>query len=180
MRAGRIGAWISCIAVIFFMTACEPSGFAWAKKGSQPKEKEALTELVGLVFRVSDGDTLRLRDARGEEWRVRLHGIDSPEREQEMGREAGIELAKLVKNKNVRVMVVDTDKFGRVVGRIYVGKTDVNCEIVRLGYAWHYVAFAPNDKELSEAEAEARREKRGIWSKPNPIPPWTFRKMKAK
>ncbi len=183
MRAGRVWSWVALIAAIAVLTACGPSDTAWAegkKADAKSRGKAALTELTGLVIRVSDGDTVRLRDARGGDWRIRLHGIDSPEREQEMGRQAGAELAKLLKNKNVRVTVVETDKFGRIVGRLYVGTMDVNREIVRLGYAWHYAAFAPNDHELAAAEAEARKEKRGIWSMPNPVPPWQFRKEKTK
>ena len=177
-----VGAW-SLLSLFFLLAVCPPEGFLMAKDGSavqKPMRKDASTEIAGLVFRVSDGDTLTLRDARGSEWRIRLHGIDSPEKGQDFGRKAGAELARLVKDRNVRVEVLDKDKFGRMVGRVYLGDMDVNREMVRLGCAWHYRAFAPDDRELAAAEAEARREKRCIWSRPNPTPPWLFRKSNGK
>ena len=182
MRNGKARIWLVFIAVLW-LVACQPEGglrAGEAPKNAASRGKNAQTEIVGLVFRVSDGDTLTLRDARGREWRIRLHGIDSPERDQELGRQAGAELLRLVRNKNVRVVVMDKDKFGRLVGRVHLGELDVNREMVRLGYAWHYTAFAPDDSELAEAQAEAKRERRGIWGTANPLPPWEYRKRKAK
>ena len=176
-----VRAW-SLLIAFSLLAACRPDGLMGANEQSAARKnsaKAALTEITGLVFRVSDGDTLTLRDARGSEWRIRLHGIDSPEKGQDFGKRAGAELARLVKNRNVRVAVVDTDKYGRIVGRVYLGEMDVNLEMVRLGCAWHYAAFAPDDSGLAAAEMEARREKRCIWSLPNPVAPWEYRKAKG-
>ncbi|MBP5638254.1 MAG: thermonuclease family protein, partial [Victivallales bacterium] len=133
-------------------------------------------EIVGLVFRVADGDTLTLRDARGRKFKVRLYGIDSPESDQPMGRQAGAELARLVKGKNVRVLSNGLDRFGRTVGRVYLERQYINLEMVKRGFAWHYASFAPKEHDLAQAEREARKNRLGIWQVANPLPPWEFRK----
>ena len=133
--------------------------------------------LAGKVIRVSDGDTITilLQDQKSQE-RIRFWGIDAPESPQDFGQRARKFLADLIHKRNVQVETNGRDQYGRIVGVVYLGKLNVNLTMVKNGYAWHYVAFAKNDKELAEAEALARREKRGLWKLDNPIPPWEFRK----
>lgn len=137
-------------------------------------------ELVGLVTRVADGDTLTLVDGDKKRYRVRFFGIDSPESAQSMGRKAGQVLGQMVMRKNVRVEIVNKDHYGRYVGKVYLDGLYVNLEMVRLGYAWFYRQYGKGATDLEQAEQAARAAKIGIWSEPNPVAPWDFRKQKRR
>ena len=117
-------------------------------------------ELAGKVVRITDGDTLRLLVDR-REVKIRLAEIDTPERGQPYGSRAKEVLSELAFGKPARVAVVDRDRYGRTVGRVYVGNLDVNAELVRRGAAWVYRKYA-KDPSLFALEAEARRAKRGL------------------
>lgn len=137
-------------------------------------------ELVpGRVVGVHDGDTLTLLTAEKKSIRVRLYGIDAPETKQPFGSRAKEELSGLVFGKDVRIEVVDKDRYGRTVGRVSLGNTNVNEEMVRRGFVWWYRDFAKRDKTLKSAESEAMAAKRGLWSEPNPIAPWQWRRNEA-
>jgi endonuclease YncB( thermonuclease family) len=92
-------------------------------------------ELVGKVVGITDGDTLTLLVGR-REVKIRLAEIDTPERRQPYGSRAKEALSKLAFGKRARVVVVDQDRYGWTVGRVYVGDVDVNAELVRRGAAW--------------------------------------------
>jgi endonuclease YncB( thermonuclease family) len=132
-------------------------------------------EFVGKVVGVSDGDTLTvLRDR--VQVKIRLHGIDCPESSQDFGTQAKKLTSELAFGQLVTVRPHDTDRYGRTVADVVLpdGRL-LNHELVRRGMAWHYRQYARHDGTLSKLEAEARSAKRGLWSKPNPIPPWAFR-----
>jgi len=136
------------------------------------------TVFSGKVVRVSDGDTIVvLVDHR--QVKVRLHGIDTPERAQPWGRQATKALAHLVAGRVVEVEQTDTDRYERVVGKVFVDQLDVNRQLVADGHAWVYRKYS-QDPELISAEAAARKDKRGLWALPEPerIPPWEWRKAK--
>jgi endonuclease YncB( thermonuclease family) len=92
-------------------------------------------ELLGRVVGVHDGDTLTLLTPERRQVRVRLHGIDAPESRQPHGTRAQQELSALAFRQAVRVVVADTDRYGRTVGRVWAGAVDVNAELVRRGAA---------------------------------------------
>jgi len=131
----------------------------------------------GVVVGVTDGDTVRVlvKDPAPREIRVRLHGIDAPERKQALGSRAKQELSSLVFGKTVRIEKVDTDRYGRTVARLFVDGKDVNAEMVRRGFAWWYERYAPNDPVLKAAQDQARTNKLGLWRDAKPEPPWEFR-----
>jgi endonuclease YncB( thermonuclease family) len=127
----------------------------------------------GEVVGVSDGDTISvLRD--GQPVKVRLDGIDCPELGQAFGGSAKQFTSSLVFGRSVSVRVRATDQYGRLVGRVFVGRQDVSLELVRAGYAWHYKQFS-SDSALARAEQDARAARRGLWSDARAIPPWEFR-----
>lgn len=134
-------------------------------------------EIVGQVVRIADGDTLTVLDATNEQHKVRLHGIDAPEKGQAFGTKAKEALAAKVHEKRVRVIWKERDRYGRIVGGVYLGDRNVNVEMVHDGFAWWYRQYAPKDKALERAEDEARKEKRGLWHDKNPEPPWEYRKQ---
>jgi endonuclease YncB( thermonuclease family) len=133
-------------------------------------------EVRGRVVGITDGDTLTLLTDRREQVRVRLAEIDTPESGQPYGARSRQSLSDLVFRKSVRVAVIDTDRYGRTVGRVYVGAQDVNAEMVRRGAAWVYQRYS-TDQALLRIEQVARSERRGLWALPEAqrVPPWEWR-----
>ena len=134
------------------------------------------TEYTGKVVGISDGDTLTLLTPEKQQVKVRLAEIDTPESRQPYGTRAKQALSDLAYGKEARVVVQDTDKYGRTVGRVYVGGVDVNAELVRQGAAWVYRQYA-KDQSLYALENEAKAAKRGLWALPEAerVPPWEWR-----
>lgn len=137
-------------------------------------------EYSGKVVGISDGDTLTLLVPDGSSYKqvkVRLAEIDTPESAQPYGTRAKQALSDLAFNKQARVVVQDTDRYGRTVGLVYVGSVDVNAEMIRQGAAWAYRQYL-KDQSLLRLEAEAKTAKRGLWglSEAQRCPPWDWRK----
>jgi endonuclease YncB( thermonuclease family) len=135
--------------------------------------------VVGRVVSIADGDTLTVLDESDSQHRIRLYGIDAPEKAQPFGQQSKKNLASKVFGATVHVEIVDIDRYGREVGRIYLGGRLINLEQVRDGYAWRYTEY-DRHHEFEAAEAEARRHRRGLWSVPHPTPPWEFRRAERK
>ncbi len=134
--------------------------------------------LTGKCTYVQDGDSLKLiQDGETEEIRVRLYGIDAPEKGQEFSNQSREQLRKLTQKKNIRVEVQDIDRYGRYIGKVYVGSTYVNQEMLRAGLAWYYGHHADNDKDadLQKAQQRARKAAKGLWSNPDAVNPRQFR-----
>ena len=128
------------------------------------------------VVKVSDGDTVWVKDG-GERVKVRLDKIDAPESDQKWGKESREELSQMVMGREVELKGDKTDRYGRRLSVIWCEGREVNLELVKLGLAWHY-AYHDQTEAYREAEAEARREKRGLWKDENPINPYEWRKRK--
>ena len=123
-------------------------------------------EYTGRVVAISDGDTLTLLVPDGASFKqvkVRLGEIDTPESRQPYGNRARQALSDLAFNQQARVVVQDTDRYGRTVGRVYVGGVDVNAEMIRQGAAWAYRQYL-KDQSLLKLEADAKAAKRGLWA----------------
>jgi len=135
---------------------------------------QAGTVYQGRVVQVHDGDTLTLRTQTGQSIKVRLAEIDAPERDQPYGKRAKTVLSTLTLDRSIRVETSVKDRYGRVVGRVYVGDMDVNAELIRLGMAWFYRQYG-QDNNLYRLEIEARTARWGLWADPRPVPPWVFR-----
>ncbi len=128
----------------------------------------AAEELIGRVVGITDGDTLTLLVAEGSGFKpvkIRLAEIDAPERRQPYGTQAKQVLSDLAYNQSARVVVQDTDRYGRTVGRVYVGSTDVSAEMIRQGAAWVYRKYS-RDPALLDRETQAKAAKRGLWALP--------------
>ena len=133
-------------------------------------------EVAGRVVGITDGDTLTVLDAANRQVRVRLAEVDTPESGQPYGDRARQALSDLAFGKAVRVAVVDTDRYGRTVGRVSAEGRDVNAEMVRRGAAWVFRRYS-DDPGLLRLEAEARAARRGLWALPEAerVPPWEWR-----
>ena len=131
-------------------------------------------EITGKVTRVSDGDTVWVSDSLGRH-KVRLNRIDAPESDQPFGKESAAHLKSLIGGKVVRVEYTSTDQYGRILGIIYLGETDINPQMVRDGCAWHYKHF-DSMPAYAQAEREARAAKRGLWASGTAINPYEWRK----
>jgi endonuclease YncB( thermonuclease family) len=132
-------------------------------------------QFVGKVVAITDGDTLKVLRS-GAEVRVRLHGIDTPERRQPFGSRARRFVGDLAFGKTVTVVVRDHDRYRRLVVEVVLPDgRNLNHELVRCGLAWWYRRYAPADRRLERLENEARRARRGLWSDRSPVAPWEWR-----
>ncbi|MSR59343.1 MAG: thermonuclease family protein [Planctomycetaceae bacterium] len=139
--------------------------------------KAAPQELRGKVVSITDGDTLTVLDADSVQHKIRLDGIDAPEKDQAFGAVARKALGDKVHEKDVRVVWRRKHR-GRIIGEIYLGDRNISREMVADGHAWWYKRYVPKAKDLEDAEAEARKERRGLWGDKSPVPPWEWRKSK--
>ncbi len=128
---------------------------------------------TGKCVGVTDGDSIFVM-IDGREQEIRLEGVDCPEFGQAFCKRAKQFTSGLVFGKDVAVQEVTFDNYGRMVGRVYVGQADLSLELVRAGLAWHYKRYS-KETRLSDAEVEARRDRRGLWADENPVAPWAFR-----
>ncbi|MEP4485200.1 MAG: thermonuclease family protein [Halioglobus sp.] len=132
--------------------------------------------LNGRVVRIADGDTLSLLDANNDQHKIRLFGIDAPERDQPYGKASGRALSKLVADRIVGIQEKDIDNYGRVVGVVYLDGVNINARMVEMGYAWRFGRYAGYDADLASIEEQAISEKRGLWQDKSPEPPWEWRR----
>lgn len=141
--------------------------------------------LVGKVVGVSDGDTITVIDNLKTEHKVRLMGIDAPEKSQEFGTQSKQALSNFLYQKEVTVDYKKLDKYQRKVGKVILDKQDICLAMIELGMAWHYKDYEKEqskiDRDLySQAEFKARESKLGLWQSSNPIAPSAFRKEQKK
>ncbi len=137
--------------------------------------------LSGRVVGIADGDTITILDAANQQHKIRLAGIDAPEKKQPFGERSKQHLSDLVFNKQVTVEWNKLDRYGRTVGKILVSGVDTNLEQIRAGMAWWYEKYrkeqSPADQRLyDQAEQQARARRVGLWHDQDPIPPWDWRK----
>lgn len=118
---------------------------------------------------------LTVLDSAKVQHKIRLEGIDAPEHGQAFGTKCKERITEKVAGKEVVVKWKSKDRYGRILGDVYLGDRFINLEMVQDGLAWHYKYYSKS-KELAEAEVEARREKKGMWVDQSPEPPWEFRK----
>src|SRR5438093_4479286 len=139
----------------------------------------AIADFAGRVVGVTDGDTIKVLH-NGMAEKIRLHGIDCPEKAQPFGTKAKQFTSQLVFGKEVTVKDygLDNIRFKRTLGEIVLpdGRV-VNQELLKAGLAWWYRKYVPNRLDLAALEEEARTARRGLWREPNPVPRWCYRKQ---
>ena len=129
------------------------------------------------VSRVYDGDTVELKNADGK-LKLRLTDIDAPERNQAYGQIARRALIKLCKGSDISINLelAGMDKYNRHLGKLQCNHTDVSVYMAEQGYAWHNEKYS-NNVAVKNAAAKARRDRVGLWSSDNPLPPWVWRRL---
>ena len=165
MRCHKINNSYLQFLILFILLLLPSIGHAWS----------------GKVVHVADGDTITvMRD--GKKVKVRLYGIDTPEKAQWYGQNAKTFTSSQVMGKTVDVQEIAVGRYKRVVGIVSVGNLALNRHLVEYGYAWVYHAYCkkPFCSEWAKAEAVARKAKRGLWKNPKAIPPWEYRRSKRK
>ena len=157
----RFSQWTNAISWLLGILLCSSHAFS--------------ADFTGPVVRVLDGDTIEVSRSH-RNVRIRLNGIDAPEKGQAYGHKAGEFVALQAFGKDVTVQTYGLDKYGRTIGDVYLPDgTLLNKELVKAGLAWWYCKYSV-DQSLAELEIEAREARRGLWQEPKPVPPWVFRK----
>ena len=159
---GRLLLCFEVFALLLF------SGLACAATSPSPQ--------VGVVLRVSDGDTIRVRVGNKEE-KIRLYGIDAPETRQEGGAEAKNFLEDLLLSEQVTFYTLDVDRYGRQVAIVVLpNRKSVQDILLQQGLVWVYTKYCKVDrcKDWKRLEKQAQSARRGIWAT-NPVPPWEWR-----
>ena len=137
--------------------------------------------IQGKVVSVADGDTITVLDAEKNQHKIRLQGIDAPEKAQAFGAKSKQALYEMVHGKTVQVSFEKSDKYGRILGKVLLDGQDICHQQIKAGLAWHYKKYQNQqplvDREAySASETAAKNEKLGLWSDPRPMAPWDFRK----
>jgi len=135
-------------------------------------------ELKGKVIAVLDGNTLEILADDNDTYKIMLYGIDCPEYRQPFSARARQFTSKMVFKRDVTVRPEGTDQYDRLLGRVFVDGVELNEALLRNGLAWHY-EIRVSDRALAEAERYARAARVGIWSQPNPVSPWRWRRQQA-
>ena len=139
--------------------------------------------LTGRIVSIADGDTVTLLDASLQQHKIRLSGIDAPEKRQPFGNRSRLHLGALVFGRQVTADCPKTDRYKRAVCRIDVDGVDANLAQVEAGMAWHYKAYSreqsPADRwRYTKTEDRARQARQGLWADRAPVAPWDFRKAR--
>jgi|GEM_PF-507071 len=170
----QIAALVVLLALTNACTAVRPLALTPAAQTEK--------EIKGRVTYVYDGDTILVEDANRQKFKVRLKGIDAPEKSQAYGPQAARRLTELVLNRQVEVFWEETDRYGRVLGKLMIGQSDFCLEMIASGLAWHFTRYeqsqSASDRALyRQAEKESRDHHKGLWEDPNPTPPWEYRQQ---
>ena len=174
MRVGmRKGQWWLVILAIIGIAAME-SGQIPALTPSTATRTEV------QILSVVDGDTIKVRTDSGQ-LKIRMAGIDAPERDQPFGTQSQAMLTDYLASGNIQLAEHGTDNYGRTLATVYVGDRNINLLMVQSGGAWMYRKY--NDSpDFVSAEAVAKQTKAGLWATTFhvPVAPWIWRETKRK
>lgn len=136
--------------------------------------------ITGRVVGVTDGDTITILDNTNTQHKIRLAGIDAPEKNQAFGTASKRSLSDMVFGKQVDIEWSKRDRYGRTVGKVLTSGLDVNLEQIRRGMAWFYTKYqsellSEDRQEYPVAQDYAEMNRLGLWADSSPIPPWDFR-----
>ena len=177
-KPGLIGQWLLMLLLLYSPTLLADNTVTVAL--TDTISQTYTCNLEGKVIKVSDGDTITVLDSGKTQYKVRLAGIDAPEKKQDFGNAARKALAGKIAGQEVCVAWHKKDKYRRLVGNVLYDGQSVNLQMVQEGFAWHYKKYA-NEQTSEEQEVFAATERNarlaviGLWSQPDPVPPWDWR-----
>ena len=164
--------------LIIFLIAAIFSGF-FAKESVIKEYAPPVKGIIaGKVIKVSDGDTLTIKNTDNKLVKIRLYGIDAPEIKQDFGPDSKVFLSNNISGRYITVDVLDIDQYKRSVGRVFLDDTDINRLMIEDGFAWVYPQYCkiPERTQWEEFQKNAKADKKGLWQKTAPTPPWIWRK----
>ncbi len=155
-------------------------------KNKKTKERKVANPEISdgyQVLKVSDGDTISIQKVDngkfvGEILKIRMYGMDAPEKSQDYGPESRQALEKLVAGKTLSIEIKNKDRYGRTVAIVYANGKNVNEEMVKTGNAWWYQEYAKKDTQFEEYQKNAMKKNLGLFSRKGYIEPWVYRKNK--
>ena len=121
-----------------------------------------------------DGDTVKIND-NGQEFKLRINDIDSPEKNQAYGKKSRRALMQFCEHGEFQAQITGQDKYGRKLGKLYCHGEDASLYMVQNGYAWFYAHYS-NDGALAFAQQQARNNELGLWHAEQQTEPWVWRK----
>ncbi len=138
----------------------------------------AASDFQAKVIHIADGDTITVLNETNEQIKIRLNGIDCPEKAQAYGNKAKQFTKVLVHKEMVVIQAYGTDRYGRTIADVILEDgRNLSQELVKVGLAWWYYRYSDN-RELGQLELDAKLAHVGLWKDKNPVPPWVFRKVK--
>lgn len=129
----------------------------------------------GKVIKIVDGDTYDILLENQTTERIRMEGIDAPERGMPYYKVSKDYLGQLCFGKTIKIVQTNTDRYGRTVAKSYINDNELGLLMIQAGYAWHFKKYS-HDLVLSEAETSAKNSQRGLWADQSPVAPWEWRK----
>lgn len=136
--------------------------------------------LSGKCNRILDGDTIEIVSAQGKT-RIRLYGVDTPEKKQAYGKESRLFTISMVAGKTIEVQEKGFS-YNRIVGIVYVGDVCLNMELLKAGFAWLAPGYCKESfcNSWKDIEHEAKNNSLGLWADPQPVSPWDYRHKNKK
>ncbi|HEV2832284.1 MAG TPA: thermonuclease family protein [Hanamia sp.] len=130
----------------------------------------------GKVIKIVDGDTFDVLTNNNSTIRIRMNGIDCPERKQDYYQVCKNALAQFIFGKNVQLVTHGKDRYQRIIADVFYKNENINVAMIQNGFAWHYKKYS-SDERMAKAEQNARIKKTGLWKMKDAIAPWDFRKL---
>ncbi len=179
----RLTGLLTISLTLLFTSGCldiKPGSYTKLPEGMKISEYGTLLA-QGKVVRVADADTLTILGSDNKRYKIRLQGIDAPEKKQNYGLLCKDKLSAQVLNRRVDVEAHKKDRYGRIVAKVISNGNDLALEMIRQGCGWHYKAYADEQgwwdrRQYAAAEKQARNQRLGLWRDARPEAPWDFRR----